>query len=170
MAPTRRGFGAAATVAVVTGLSGCLDRAIRLIPGQGNDFPDEPPTGAKETAKSHLRALGNGRYEAACRDRCLLRIEDGETQLEANRMDDADLRQWADEARSFYGSAGWGVSSVAVVGSEKMNGSALAAADFSMGYHLTLEWQGSGNVANPTTTSVVKRDGGRFVLTATFWR
>ncbi|WP_135821180.1 hypothetical protein [Halostella litorea] len=168
MPPTRRGFGAAATAAAVAGLSGCLDRAIRLIPGQGNDFPDEPPAAAEETAKAYLRALGNGRYEAACRDRCLLRVEDGETQLSANSMDDADLRQWAEEARSFYGSAGWRVSSVAVVDSEKMNGSALAAADFPMGYHLTLEWEGTGNVANPTTTSVVKDDGDWYVLTATF--
>ncbi|WP_121820631.1 hypothetical protein [Halostella salina] len=168
MSSTRRGFGAAATVAAVAGLSGCLDRAIRLIPGQGNDFPDEPPAGAKETAKAYLRALGNGRYESACRGRCLLRIEDGETQLEANEMDESDLREWADEARSFYGSAGWSVTSVTVVDSEKMNGSALATADLSMGYHLTLEWEGSGNVANPTTTSVVKYEGDWYVLTATF--
>jgi hypothetical protein len=133
MGATRRGFGAAVTVAAVGGLSGCPDRAIRLIPGQGDDFPDEPPDAAKQTAKSFLRALGNGRYEAACRDRCLLRIGDGEAQLTAERMDSADPQNWADEARSFYGSSGWSVTAVRVVDSEKTNGSALAAADFSTG-------------------------------------
>lgn len=165
---TRRWFLACGAVSGTAILAGCSQISELIERAQPAEFPDEPPDAAIETARRHIREVGRGNYVAACRDRCLLAVEDGEQQLEAQEMDDDDLREWAQEAEEWYGSAGFRVESVELVGSEKMDPQAVGAQGYEAGYYLEFRYAGEGNIANPFTEEVVKQDGEWWVLVATF--
>lgn len=165
---TRRWFLASGAISGTAVLAGCSELGELIERSQPAEFPEEPPDAAVETAKQHILEVGRGNYESACRDRCLLAIEDGEQQLEAEEMDDDDLREWAREAEEWYGSAGFRVESVEHVGSEKMDPQAVGAQGYDAGYYLDFRYEGEGNIANPFTEEVVKDDGEWWVLVATF--
>jgi len=164
----RRQYLAAASLGVAGGLAGCgavEEVANRVDPPE---FPDDPPAAAKETVLTFVRAVGSGQYESACRDRCRLQVEDGQQQIEADEMSQSDLEEWAQEAREWYGSANFGVVSAEVVGSTKMDPQAVGAQGYTAGYWLEIEYEGTGNIANPFQKGVVEADDDWWVLVGTF--
>lgn len=165
---TRRQLLGGLGTGALTGLAGCNGIPVVDLTPDRAEFPDEPPQAAIEVARAHVLALGRGEYEAACRDRCLLVVEDGRQKLAAEPMDDEELDEWAREAREWYGAADFRATSVEVVDSEKMDPKAVAASGYEAGYYLTVRYEGSGNIANPFEVGVLKWEGEWWVRAGTF--